>query len=82
MARRPTVQKDADENKGEVATSPLPSAIRLTHPFSFIEEVHNKGVFSWLPGEVVENPETIKMLIERTRLWEPVECQEASAPQV
>ena len=68
MARRPR-NSEAGEG-GETAA--LPAAIRLTAPHGFIEGVHNKGVFHWEAGEVVENPATVALLIKRGAAWEPV----------
>ncbi|BCI68097.1 hypothetical protein [Acetobacter aceti] len=43
----------------------LPPAVRLVSPFSFVEQIHNKGRFDWRGGEVVTNPKTIALLKER-----------------
>lgn len=56
MARTPRAKEGAEA---------LPSAVRLTSPFSFVEEVHNKGRFDWRTGEIVTNPKTIALLRER-----------------
>ncbi|MFT8354583.1 MAG: hypothetical protein ABF617_08255 [Gluconobacter japonicus] len=77
MARRPSTR--AATTGGSDNAPPFPSSIRLTAPHGFIETVHNKGVFHWEAGEVVTNPATIALLIERKANWEPVECLEVPA---
>lgn len=77
MARRPNVRAATIGGSGDAP--PLPPSIRLTSPHGFIEAVHNKGVFHWEAGEVVTNPVTIALLIERGANWEPVECLEVPA---
>ena len=76
MARRPS---RAATTGGSGDAPPFPPSIRLTSPHGFIETVHNKGVFHWEAGEVVTNPVTIALLIERGANWEPVECLEVPA---
>lgn len=74
MARRPRNFPGHEEASETVL--PRPRAIRLTAPHGFIESVHNNGVFHWPAGEVVTNPATIALLIERGASWENVECQD------
>lgn len=79
MARRPRSGAVAQGGGHNAPIHPL--AIRLTAPHGFIESTHNKGVFHWEAGEVVTNPETIALLIERGASWENVECPAQPASQ-
>lgn len=74
MARRPRNLSEQGESSDTALSQPR--AIRLTAPHGFIESVHNKGVFHWPAGEVVTNPVTVALLIERGASWEIVECQD------
>ena len=50
----------------------MPDAVRLRSDHGFVEEVHNKGVFHWVAGEVVTTPATIRLLMERGADVEPI----------
>ncbi|NHN93648.1 hypothetical protein [Acetobacter sicerae] len=68
MARSP-------RTKGEEAGTP-PPAVRLVSPFSFVEEVYNKGRFDWRAGEIVTEPKTIALLKQRRAPIEEIHAPE------
>lgn len=61
-----------DEHEPDPAVDAAPRAYRLLAAHGFIEEVHGKGIFHWVEGEIITRPATIALLRSRGASMEPV----------